>query len=130
VQSIIYYDGLCNLCDGLVRFVVKRDRRKRFRFAPLQGETARARLSDRFELEEMKTIVLEDPKRFRLRSDAALAIITGLGKGWRLAALLRIIPRPVRDWVYDWVARKRFQWYGRRDACRIPTAEEQERFLP
>ena len=130
MQSIIYYDGLCNLCDGLVRFVVRHDRRKRYRFAPLQGETARTRLGDRFDLEEMRTIVLEDPKRFRVRSDAALAIVAGLGKGWRLAAVLRIIPRPIRDWLYDWVARKRFQWYGRRDACRIPTPEEGERFLP
>jgi predicted DCC family thiol-disulfide oxidoreductase YuxK len=128
--SIIYFDGLCNLCDGFVRFLLARDRRARYRFAPLQGETARLRLEGRFTGDELQTVVLEEPKRFRVRSDAALAILAGLGGIWRLSAALRIIPRRLRDAVYNYIARKRFQWYGRRDACRVPTPEEQARFLP
>ena len=128
--SIVYFDGLCNLCDGFVRFLLAHDRRRRYRFAPLQGETARSRLEGRFTGEELATVVLEEPKRFRVRSDAALAITSGLGGVWRLAALLRVVPRPLRDALYDHVARKRFEWYGRRDACRVPTPEEQDRFLP
>ena len=128
--SIVYFDGLCNLCDGFVRFVLARDRRRRFRFASLQGETARRRLEGRFTGDALATVVLEEPRRFRVRSDAALAILTGLGGPWRLAGALRIIPRPLRDAMYDYVARKRFAWYGRRDACRIPTPEEEARFLP
>jgi predicted DCC family thiol-disulfide oxidoreductase YuxK len=127
--SIIYFDGFCNVCDRFVRFLLKRDRRGRYRFAPLQGETALQRLEGRFS-NDPQTVVLEEPKRFRVRSDAALAILTGLGGVWRLAAVLRIIPRRLRDALYDHVARKRFEWYGRRDACRTPTASEQERFLP
>ena len=127
---IVYFDGLCNLCDGFVRFVIARDRRGRYRFAPLQGETAGARLADRFTGTELPTVVLEEPKRFRVRSDAALAILTGLGGVWSLAGALRIVPRRLRDAVYDYVARKRFDWYGRRDDCRIPTPEEARRFLP
>jgi predicted DCC family thiol-disulfide oxidoreductase YuxK len=129
-RSIIYFDGLCNLCDGFVRFILARDRHGRYRFAPLQGETARLRLGDRFAGNEPQTVVLEEPKRFRVRSDAALAILSGLGGIWRLAAALRLIPRRLRDAVYDYIARKRFEWYGRRDACRIPSPAEQERFLP
>ena len=127
---LIYFDGLCNLCDGFVRFVIARDRRARFRFAPLQGDTAAARLGGRFGGNELQTVVLEEARRFRVRSDAALAILTGLGGLWRLAGALRIIPRRVRDAIYDQVARKRFAWYGRRDTCRVPTPEEAQRFLP
>lgn len=128
--SIVYFDGHCNLCDGFVRFLLARDRRRRYRFAPLQGETARSRLEGRFTGDALATVVLEEPKRFRVRSDAALAILAGLGGLWRLSAVLRVIPRPVRDALYDHVARKRFERYGRRDACRVPTPQEQERFLP
>ena len=128
--TIIYFDGLCNLCDGFVRFVLARDRHARYRFAPLQGETARARLGERFTSADPQTIVLEEPRRFRVRSDAAIAIVTGLGGVWRLLAVGRLIPRRLRDALYDAVARRRFQWYGRRDACRIPTPAEAARFLP
>ena len=128
--SIIYFDGLCNLCDGFVRFVLAHDRKHRFRLTPLQGLTAQQRLGERFGGDIPETIVLEEPRRFRVRSDAALAILSGLGGIWRLAAVLRLIPRRLRDALYDYVARKRFGWYGRRDTCRIPTPEEQARFLP
>ena len=129
-MSIVYFDGWCNLCNGFVRFLLARDRRRHYRFATLQGETARLRLGERFTTADPQTVVLEEPKRFRVRSDAVLAILSGLGGGWRLAGLLRIIPRPLRDALYDFIARKRFAWYGRREACRVPTPEERERLLP
>lgn len=128
-ESIVYFDGLCNLCDGFVRFLVARDRKGRYRFTSLQGATAATRLGERFEYDP-QTIVLEEPRRFRVRSDAVLAILTGLGGLWRVAALLRVVPRGLRDAAYNYVARKRHTWYGRRDACRIPAPEEQARFLP
>ncbi|HEV8611986.1 MAG TPA: DCC1-like thiol-disulfide oxidoreductase family protein [Gemmatimonadales bacterium] len=127
---IIYFDGRCNLCNSFVDFVIRHDRRRRFRFAPLQGETARKRLADRFTGAELATVVLEEPERFRIRSDAALAILTGLRGLWRLAGIFRLIPRRLRDALYDYVARKRFEWFGRRDTCRVPTPQERERFLP
>jgi predicted DCC family thiol-disulfide oxidoreductase YuxK len=126
----VYFDGLCGLCDRFVEFVLRRDRRGRFVFAPLQGETARARLPADLRPEPLGTVVLEEEGRFRTRSDAALAVLTGLGGAWRAAAILRLIPRPLRDLVYDWIARHRLGWFGRRDACRIPAPEEQSRFLP
>ena len=127
---IIYFDGLCNLCDGFVRFLLARDRHRHYRFAPLQGETARVRLEGRFTAGDLPTVVLEEPRRFRVRSDATLSILTGLGGIWRLAAVLRIVPRRLRDAVYDYIARRRFEWYGRRDSCRLPTPEEEKQFLP
>ena len=126
----VYYDGLCALCDGFVRFVVKRDRARRYKFAPLQGETARVRMAGRLSVEAMKTVVLEQYDGLRTRSDAALAILSGLGGPWRLAAVFRVVPRPIRDAVYDLIARRRYRWFGHLEACRIPEPEERDRFLP
>ncbi len=129
-KPIVYYDGLCGLCDGFVRFVVARDRLGRYQFAPLQGETARLRLGDELPLDALRTVVLAEDSALRVKSDAALAILAGLGHGWQMVRALRVVPRPIRDWVYDFIARHRFQWFGRREACRIPGLEERDRFLP
>jgi predicted DCC family thiol-disulfide oxidoreductase YuxK len=129
-QAIVYYDGLCALCDGFVRFVLQRDRRGRFIFAPLQGRTARDRIAGRLSLETMPTVVLETDDGIRLRSDAALAILAGLGGLWKLTGLLRLVPRMLADAAYDLIARHRYRWFGRRETCRIPAAGEQHRFLP
>jgi predicted DCC family thiol-disulfide oxidoreductase YuxK len=129
-MRVVYYDGLCGLCDRFIRFVVPRDQTQQYHYAPLQGTTARARLPKPPDPEALTTLVFEDDGRFRVRSDAALAVIAGLGGAWRAVRILRLIPRPIRDAVYDWIARHRFRWFGRRDACRVPAPEERERFLP
>ena len=126
----IYFDGYCGLCDRFVQFVLRRDRAARYRFAPLQGSTARERVPTTLDPETSPTVILEDGGRFRVRSDAALAILTGLGGAWRLAGLLRIVPRPLRDAVYDLVARHRSRWFGRRAECRVPEPAQRDRFLP
>jgi predicted DCC family thiol-disulfide oxidoreductase YuxK len=127
---IVYYDGLCGLCDRFVQFVLRRDRAARYRFAPLQGSTAQGRVPATLDPRASETVILEEEDRFRVRSDAALAILSGLGGAWRLTALLRVIPRPVRDAVYDVVARNRHRWFGRRAECRVPQPHERDRFLP
>jgi predicted DCC family thiol-disulfide oxidoreductase YuxK len=129
-MRVIYFDGYCGLCDRLVRFVLPRDRRRRYHFAPLQGTTARDRLAGAGDPQDSDTVILDDEGTLRIRSDAALAIVAGLGGVWQSAALLRLIPRPLRDAIYDWIARHRFRWFGRRNACRVPGPEEHERFLP
>lgn len=126
----VYFDGYCALCDRFVQFVLRRDRAARYRFAPLQGSTAQARVPATLDPRTSQTVIFEDAGRFRVRSDAALAILSGLGGAWRLAALLRVIPRPVRDAVYDLVANNRNRWFGRLAECRIPQPAERDRFLP
>ena len=129
-MRVVYYDGLCGLCDRFVRFTLLRDRAHRYHFAPLQGDTARTRLTHLSNPEASGTVILEDDGTFRVRSDAALSIVSGLGGVWRAAAVLRLVPRPLRDAVYDWVARHRARWFGRREECRLPSPEERARFLP
>ena len=125
---VIYFDGYCGLCNGFVDFVLARDRARRFRFAPLQGTTARARFGDPGDVDPT-TILLEEEGTVFERSTAALRIITALGGIWRLAGLLRLVPRFIRDAVYDWIARNRYGWFGKRDSCRLPSPEERTVFL-
>lgn len=127
---LIYFDGRCGLCDRFVAFVLRHDRRERYRFAPLEGETARVRLAHLAHPEASPTVILDDGSRLRFRSDAALAILAGLGGAWRAMAMFRIVPPPLRDLAYRVVARYRHRWFGRRDACRVPAPEERHRFLP
>lgn len=134
---VVLYDGLCGLCDRYVQFVLKHDKRRAFRFAPLQGPFAtqallrqRARSGDARPLvsaDAPNTVVLlESPgtprERVRVRSDAVLAVLAGLGGAWRLVALLRLIPRPIRDAVYRLIARVRHRIFGTLDACAVPPA--------
>lgn len=129
-MRVVYYDGICGLCDRFVQFVLSRDRAGRYHFAPLQGSTAKARLPVPQDPAALTTVVLDDEGRLRTRSDAALAILAGLGGLWRMASALRVVPRPLRDAVYDWIARNRHRWFGRREACRVPEREQAQRFLP
>ena len=125
---VVYFDGYCGLCNGFVDFVLARDRRRRFRFAPLQGTTATARFGAPGDVDPT-TILLEDSGTVYERSTAALRIITDLGGVWRLAGILRLVPRFIRDAIYDWIARHRYGWFGKRDACRLPSPEERAVFL-
>jgi predicted DCC family thiol-disulfide oxidoreductase YuxK len=132
---LILYDGACGLCHGLCRFVLARDRRARFRFAALQGELAGAVLGrhgrDPRDLDTLYLVL--DPggpgERLLARSDAVLAILRGLGGVWRLSGALRIVPRRLRDLGYGVVARRRYRWFGRDDACPLPDPRHRARFL-
>jgi predicted DCC family thiol-disulfide oxidoreductase YuxK len=129
---IVLFDGVCNLCNGAVQFIVDRDR-GRFRFAPLQSEAARALLVERGEPDGAPSldslIVIEGGALYR-RSDAALRIARRLSAPWCALAVLGLAPRVVRDAAYAWVARRRYLWFGRTAACRAPTKELRARFLP
>jgi predicted DCC family thiol-disulfide oxidoreductase YuxK len=138
-MPILFFDGVCALCNGFADFVMARDRRKRFRIAALQGETAaamgaRARqpaASDPAgDADPLKTLLLWERGRWYRKSDAALRVLGGLGGAWPLARALLCVPRIMRDTVYDFVARNRYRWFGRREACRMPAPGERGRFLP
>jgi predicted DCC family thiol-disulfide oxidoreductase YuxK len=124
------FDGECNLCNGAVQFVLRRDPRARFRFASLQSAAGRAVLEatgNRAALPD--SIVLVQHGRVLVKSTAALAIARGLRWPWPLLAVFWLVPYPVRDLVYDWVARNRHRWFGRRQECWVPTPALRERFL-
>jgi predicted DCC family thiol-disulfide oxidoreductase YuxK len=128
---IVFFDGVCNLCNGAVNALLDRDRRGRLRFAPLQGETFAALRSRRPELEQLDSIVVEDRGGLHVKSAAVVHVLRALGGPWpALAWLVRLVPRPLRDRAYDLVAARRYRWFGRRDACRVPTPELKARFLP
>lgn len=128
-HDLILFDGVCNLCNGWVRFVVKRDPHGRFRFAALQSEAARDVLPDGAVPEGTDSIILFKGGRVYTRSAAILRIVSGLRAPWPLLTVLRVIPTFIRDFIYDWVATNRYRWFGRRDECMIPTPELRERFL-
>ena len=126
---LILFDGECSLCNGFVQFVIRRDPGASFHFAALRSGAARRALEAagvRAELPD--SIVLVADGRVRIRSAAALAILRGLGRLWPLLSVLLVVPRPVRDWIYDWIARNRVRWFGRQSSCWIPTPELRARF--
>ena len=135
VRKIVLYDGLCGMCDGVVQFLLRHDKKDTFRFAPQQGEAARPIL-DRHALDTatIETIyVIENynspQEKIYTKSDAALRIADGLGGIWTLALAARMLPRSFRDACYDLVARNRYRIFGRRTECRIPTADDRHKFL-
>lgn len=128
---MIFFDGVCNLCNRLVDYVIRRDRAGRFHFASLQGETARSRVPEFAAESGLSTVALATEAGVFTRSEAIGRILRGLGggSGWLGRALLAI-PRPLREWGYRVVAARRYRWFGRREVCRLPSPEERGRFLP
>lgn len=132
-RAVLFFDGLCGLCNGFVDFVLARDRRARLSVAALQGETALALVPEDAPVvggEDPRSLVLWEDGKVLRKSDAALRALELLGGPWRLARAFRVVPRFARDAVYDLVARNRHRWFGRRTTCRAPTAAERARFLP
>ncbi len=127
---IIFFDGVCGMCNRFVDLILRIDNKGVFRFAPIQGETAKQMLPPLSEAPQEWSMFYLDERGIREESDAFLEVYRRLGGVWWLLSLLRLVPRSVRDFVYRTVARNRYRWFGRRDACRIPTPDEESRFLP
>lgn len=127
-HPVILFDGVCNLCNAAVTFIIDRDPEAVFRFAPLQSDIGQ-RLVQACGLEGEDTLVLVEGGRCTVRSTAALRIARRLRAPWPLFGVFLAVPAPFRDAVYRFVARHRFDWFGRRDACRMPTPELKGRFL-
>ena len=127
LSPVILFDGVCNLCNGFVQFVIARDPAARFRFAALQSASARRLLDGLGAVPD--SVVLVDGGHVYTRSSAALRIARRLPFPWSLARALIVVPRPLRDWLYDRVARHRYRWFGRKDVCMMPTPDLRARFL-
>jgi len=126
VGPVVLFDGVCNLCNGAVRFLVARDTKSRFSFAALQSKTAHGIFGKNPPLE---SIVLYEAGITYTKSTAVLRIARGLRFPWPLLYAFTVVPRPLRDAVYDWVARHRYRWFGKREVCLVPTPELRDRFL-
>lgn len=129
-RAIIVFDAECLLCSANAQFVLRHDRAARFMLASMQSEAGVA-LYRQFGIDpaDPDTMILVEGDRIRRDSDAVLAIWTGLGWPWRAAALLRLIPRALRDPVYRWIARNRYRLFGRRDTCWLPEPAFRDRLL-
>jgi predicted DCC family thiol-disulfide oxidoreductase YuxK len=129
-HPVLLFDGVCNLCAGSVRFVVDRDPGGRFRFAPLQSDVARDLLADHdVDPDDLDTVVLLEEGEAYTKSDAALRVARDLEGPSSLAWHTRFVPRIVRDAVYDLVATVRYDVFGKKDRCMVPTPQLRERFL-
>lgn len=134
-QAVVLFDGVCNLCQGSVNFIIDRDPKSHFRFAPLQGQRAAALLVSHGRKAlaagaDPDSIVLLEGGKVYEHSTAALRIARRLSGLWPLLYYLFIwIPRPIRDVVYRFIARNRYRWFGKTEACRMPTPALKARFL-
>lgn len=130
VSAIILFDGVCNLCNHSVQFILKRDKDQHFKFASLQSETGK-QLIEKYQIEpNMKSLVLIEENQYFLKSTAALRICRNLNGLWSILIILLIIPRPLRDALYTIIANNRYKWFGKSESCMLPTTELKERFLP
>ena len=129
-RPTILFDGVCNLCNATVRFVIRRDRRRRFRFAPLQSDAARQLLGvTEPGAVALDSILLVEGSRVYRKSEAALRIARQLNHPWPLLAVFSILPRGVRDRVYDYIGNHRYRWFGRTESCQVPAPGDRDRFL-
>lgn len=129
-NPVLLFDGVCNLCNASVQWILKLDHKAQFRFAALQSEFGQQILQKYgLKQEHFDTVVLSVGDRIFLRSDAPLEIVRRLGGFWKLFYLFKILPRPLRDALYNFVARNRYRWFGRQEACMLPRPEWKGRFL-
>ncbi|MBO6516042.1 MAG: DUF393 domain-containing protein [Bacteroidia bacterium] len=129
-HPILFFDGVCNLCNSSVDFVVRNDKRKHFRFAALQSNTAAKLLGDHsINLDDPSSFILYQNGMIQHKSSAALAVLNKLGFPFSLARIFKVLPLFIRDRVYDLVARNRYRWFGKKETCRFPTEEERGLFL-
>ncbi len=129
-KQIVLFDGVCNLCDGFVQFVIKRDPNADFSFGTLQSTNAQTLLQgNELRPEDLKTVIYLKEGKALFRSTAALTILKDLGGLWSLSYAFMIVPRSLRDAVYEFIAKHRYKWFGQKDVCMIPTPELKARFL-
>ena len=129
-HPIVLFDGVCNLCSGSVQFILKRDPEGRFRFASLQSEAGRSLMVEHgLDPDALSSVVVIEDGRAYQESSAALRIARHLPGAWKLLRVFAVIPRPIRDAVYRLIARNRYRWFGKTEACWLPTPELRTRFL-
>jgi predicted DCC family thiol-disulfide oxidoreductase YuxK len=125
---LILFDGVCNLCNGAVDFILRHDRKRRFRFVALQSEAGEKAIKNLGIPSETDSVILYREKQLFIESDAAIEIARLLPIPWKWAVILKIIPKKLRDRIYRRVAKNRYRWFGKKQACRLPSPQEKQFF--
>lgn len=129
-SPIIFFDGVCNLCNNFVQLIIRNDRQEKFLFSPIQSDFARKfLLENKFNGQDSDSVILFIDGSFYTKSNAALRIAKSMNGLWPLFWIFIIIPSPIRNWVYDFIARNRLKWFGTRNECMIPSSQNKKRFL-
>lgn len=128
-KILILFDGYCNLCNGAVQFILKRDKKEKFLFAGLSWEIGEKLISQFPELEGADSIVVYRDGKVYKHSKAALIIAQNLGGFWPVTGVFRVVPPFIRDAIYRWVAKNRYRWFGQKDTCMMPEKDVSHRFL-
>ena len=129
-QSVILFDGVCNLCNSTIQYIIKKDTKNTFYFASLQSDAAKNILLQYPEKKiELNSIVFSDNNKIYIKSSAVLRIFWSLGKGYKILIIFWLVPRPIRNFVYDYIAKNRYKWFGKREQCLLPDEENKKRFL-
>lgn len=129
-DSVVLFDGVCNLCNGFVQFIVPRDSDRQFHFASLQSDVGQELLEEHgLPTDELKSMVLIKGDDCYVKSEAAIRIAAQLGGVYALLSPFRFVPRSIRDRVYEFVANNRYRWFGKKDQCMMPTGDVKTRFL-
>ncbi len=129
LNNIVFFDGVCGMCNKLVDVLMRMDKNKALLFAPLQGSTASKFLPEEL-YTELSTFVFYHNGQLYKKSDASIKTLWIVGGIWKTIILTKVLPRFIRDAIYNFVANRRYAWFGQKESCRIPTLEEQSRFLP
>jgi predicted DCC family thiol-disulfide oxidoreductase YuxK len=129
MKPVVLFDGECNFCDSSVQFIIKRDEKEVFQFASLQSE-AGEQLLEKFKVPaDVDSMILIENSKVYYKSAAALRICRSLHGAWKLVYLLIVVPRPIGDLLYDFIARNRYKWFGKKDSCMLPPPHIRKRFL-
>ncbi len=127
-QPIIFFDGVCGLCNGFVDFIMSIDHKKRFLFSPLQSEFAKTHLPPGM-TQDLKSVVLLSEGKLHTKSEAVIKVMSEIGGIWKVINLGKILPRALSNKVYDMVAENRYSLFGKKETCRLPSEEERQRFV-
>jgi predicted DCC family thiol-disulfide oxidoreductase YuxK len=129
MSGIILFDGVCNLCSSVVQFVIKRDKKGHFQFASLQSEAGQS-LLDEYEVDrKTDSFILIENGNCYMKSSAALKVAKNLDGLWKIVTIGLVIPKPLRDFIYDIIARNRYKWFGKKDSCMLPPPSIKKRFI-
>lgn len=130
-KQLILFDGVCNLCNSSIQYVIKHDKKNRFMFAPLQSHAGQY-IINKYDIDTKKTdsiLLYSNENGLSIKSTAALKVAKQLGFPRSLMTLFFIVPNGIRNWVYDYIAKNRYKWYGKKEQCMIPTPELKSKFL-